>query len=278
MGLYRFPPVRDIGALRARAGRSLYSAPRAAERRPVPAGRGSARRHLADRAVAGSRATGSLASRHRRFPAYDASDGTCRISPRGRRSRVPSIVEGPPVSCSSGFERPASSPTGTIASRRFSIAASPFGRHQLHLDRRESDLGDRRRWFGSRSTIRQRAIWSIETQVARSLAGATCGVMAEDASGHFYFGTTSGVIEVDPRPGHSWRHTTAEGLAQNEVWSALASTRGDLWFGTIAGVSRLDATRRRRRTPVPRDAHHQHPCERRCPAHIRARRPRGFRA
>ena len=41
----------------------------------------------------------------------------------------------------------------------------------------------------------------------------------------------------------TWRYTRAEGLAQNEVWSALASRRGDIWFGTIAGVSRLDPTR-----------------------------------
>jgi signal transduction histidine kinase len=61
----------------------------------------------------------------------------------------------------------------------------------------------------------------------------------------------SGVIEVDPASGDTWRYTTADGLAQNEVWSALASRRGDLWFGTIAGVSRLDARRSRPRTPAP---------------------------
>jgi signal transduction histidine kinase len=41
-------------------------------------------------------------------------------------------------------------------------------------------------------------------------------------------------------------------LAKNEVWSALASSRGDIWFGTIAGVSRLDATRVRPRPPTAR--------------------------
>jgi signal transduction histidine kinase len=76
--------------------------------------------------------------------------------------------------------------------------------------------------------------------------------MVEDATGHFFVGTNSGVIEIDPASGDTWRYTTADGLAQNEVWSALATRGGDLWFGTIAGVSRLDRTRSRPRTPAPR--------------------------
>ena len=99
--------------------------------------------------------------------------------------------------------------------------------------------------------------------------------MVEDASGRFYFGTASGVIEVDPATGHTWRHTTAEGLAQNEVWSALVSRRGDLWFGTIAGVSRFDATRLRRGTRV-RNADLERSCERRSAPHFRVRRRRGL--
>jgi signal transduction histidine kinase len=67
--------------------------------------------------------------------------------------------------------------------------------------------------------------------------------MVEDRQGRFYFGTSSGIIRIDPGTGNSWRLTRAEGLAQNEVWSALASADGDIWFGTIAGVSRLDPTR-----------------------------------
>ena len=84
---------------------------------------------------------------------------------------------------------------------------------------------------------------TTDKKVTRSLAGANVRCMVEDASGHFFFGTMSGVIEVDPASGDTWRYTTADGLAQNEVLSALASRRGDLWFGTIVGVSRLDTTR-----------------------------------
>jgi signal transduction histidine kinase len=76
--------------------------------------------------------------------------------------------------------------------------------------------------------------------------------MVEDARGRFYFGTTDGIVEVDPKTGDTWRYTTAEGLAQNEVWSALASRGGDIWFGTIAGISRLDTTRVRPGTSSPR--------------------------
>ena len=93
---------------------------------------------------------------------------------------------------------------------------------------------------------------TTDAKVARSLAGANVRCMVEDVSGRFFFGTMSGVIEVDPASGDTWRYTTADGLAQNEVWSALASRRGDLWFGTIAGVSRLDRTRSRPSTPAPR--------------------------
>jgi signal transduction histidine kinase len=82
--------------------------------------------------------------------------------------------------------------------------------------------------------------------------GANVRCLVEDANGRLYFGTTSGVIEFNPTNGDTWHYTTAEGLAQNEVWSALASRQGDVWFGTIAGVSRLDATRVRPRHQAPR--------------------------
>ena len=126
-----------------------------------------------------------------------------------------------------------------------------FGVSALHLDTRH------RMWvIGTDGAVRRLDDLSTgdlvsDAHVARSLTGATVRCMVEDANGRFYFGTTSGVIEVDPVTGHTWRHTTAEGLARNEVWSALVSRRGTLWFGTIAGVSRLDGTRLRRWTRAP---------------------------
>ena len=174
-------------------------------------------------------------------------------SPRGRQSRAPRSSRPQPVSCSLDSERQACSRTATAVSRPSSIGGEPFGVVSLHVDR----LG--RLWIIGvgrlRAPYRQSVdspVWSNDTKVAPSLVGANVRCMVEDASGNFYFGTTSGIIEVDPRTGDTRRYTTAEGLAQNEVWSALASRRGDIWFGTIAGVSRLDATRARPRTSAPR--------------------------
>ena len=147
---------------------------------------------------------------------------------------------------------PACSPIVTAASSRSVDRGKPVAVISLHLDR----LG--RLWIiGPDGTVRRLDNLSTrrlttDAKVARSLAGANVRCMVEDASGRFFFGTMSGVIEVDPASGDTWRYTTADGLAQNEVWSALASRRGDLWFGTIAGVSRLDRTRSRPRTPAPR--------------------------
>ena len=132
------------------------------------------------------------------------------------------------------------------------MEASRFGVVSLHVDR----LG--RLWIiGLDGSVRRIDDLSTRQSGERHESrtqpvGANVRCMVEDASGNFYFGTTSGIIEVDPRTGDTRRYTTAEGLAQNEVWSALASRRGDIWFGTIAGVSRLDATRVRPRTPAPR--------------------------
>lgn len=100
-------------------------------------------------------------------------------------------------------------------------------------------------WVTDLLTTRDGTYW-----VATNL-GANVRCMVEDASGKLYFGTASGIFEVDPKSGDTRRYTTAEGLAKNEVWSALASRRGDIWFGTIAGVSRLDSTRARP-LPAPR--------------------------
>ena len=90
-----------------------------------------------------------------------------------------------------------------------------------------------------------------DTTVARSLAGAHVRCVVEDTRGHFFFGTTTGIVEIDPTTGGTWRYTTAEGLAQNEVRSALASRPGEVWFSTIAGVSRLDTTHARPGTAAP---------------------------
>ena len=178
------------------------------------------------------------------FTQYGAAEGLGDIPSDWTVSR-PAIVEGPLGQLFFGFQD-----AGLFAYRdgRFESIldrGKAVAVISLHLDR----LG--RLWIiGPDGTVRRLDNLSArrlttDAKVARSLAGANVRCMVEDASGRFFFGTMSGVIEVDPASGDTWRYTTADGLAQNEVWSALASRRGDLWFGTVAGVSRLDRTRSR---------------------------------
>jgi ligand-binding sensor domain-containing protein/two-component sensor histidine kinase len=184
------------------------------------------------------------------FTPYGASEGLGAISSEWRFSR-PAIVESPTGQLFFGFRD-----VGLFEYRdgRFEAIrdrGQPLHVASLHIDRRG------RLWIvGVDGSVRRRENPSTrrlisDTTVARSLMGANVRCMVEDASGHFYFGTTSGIIEVDPKTGDTRRYTTADGLAQNEVWSALASHGGDIWFGTIAGVSRLDAARVRPRPRAP---------------------------
>jgi signal transduction histidine kinase len=185
-----------------------------------------------------------------RFQTYGAPEGLAAITSRPAVSR-PAIVEGPAGELFFGF-------------REAGLFRYWDGRFEAIRDRGESFevIGlhfDRagRLWIvevgGSVSRIDNLSTRRLtrDANVERSLMGANVRGMVEDGHGHFYFATTTGVIEVDPATGHSWRYTTAEGLAQNEVWSALASRRREVWFGTIAGVSRLDATRLRPRISAP---------------------------
>ncbi len=185
------------------------------------------------------------------FTPYGASEGLGEIPSDWTVSR-PAIVESPTGQLFFGFRD-----LGLFAYRdgRFESIldrGKAIAVISLHLDR----LG--RLWIiGPDGTVKRLDNLSTrrlttDTKVTRSLTGANVRYMVEDASGRFFFGTMSGVIEVDPASGDTRRYTTADGLAQNEVWSALASRRGDLWFGTISGVSRLDTTRSRPRTPAPR--------------------------
>jgi len=185
------------------------------------------------------------------FMPYGATEGLGEIPSDWTVAR-PAIAESPAGQLFFGFRD-----VGLFAYRdgRFESIldrGKPIVVISLHMDH----LG--RLWIvGPDGTVRRLDNLSTgrlttDTHVTRRLTGANVRCMVEDASGRFFFGTMSGVIEIDPASGDTRRYTTADGLAQNEVWSALASRRGDLWFGTIAGVSRLDSARSRPRTPAPR--------------------------
>ncbi|MBT4500067.1 MAG: hypothetical protein HOC74_20230, partial [Gemmatimonadetes bacterium] len=63
--------------------------------------------------------------------------------------------------------------------------------------------------------------------------------MAEDRDGNMWFGTFgSGVVRYD---GQSFvAFTEEDGLANNQVYSIILGRNGDLWIGTLAGLSRYD--------------------------------------
>jgi signal transduction histidine kinase len=252
-GLYRFPPVRRLADL-ARVSPEAHYARRSAlpsdDLFPlVEDARGDIWliAQLSDhvRLVRWDRATNE-------FQTYGTSDGLGEITTRPAVAR-PAVVEAPAGQLFFGFQD-----AGLFAYRdgRFEPIVDrgqPFAVGSLHLDRRG------RLWIiGVNGSVRRidhpaRRTLVNDSKVSASLVGAnSVRCMVEDASGRFYFGTTSGIIEVDPETGDTRRYTTAEGLAKNEVWSALASRRGDIWFGTIAGVSRLDATLARPRPRAPR--------------------------
>ena len=252
MGLYKFPPVRRVA--------DLARVPPEAHYARLPAlpsddlfplfedARGNIWliAQLSDqvRLLRWRRATND-------FQTFGASEGLAGITSRPAVAR-PAIVEAPAGQLFFGFRE-----AGLFAYRggRFESildGSETFGVVSLHIDR----LG--RLWIiGADGSVRRIDDPSArglvkDTKVAPSLVGFNVRCMVEDAGGKLYFGTTSGIVEVDPKTGDTRRYTTAEGLAKNEVWSALASRQGDIWFGTIAGVSRLDATRARPRTPAPR--------------------------
>ena len=211
------------------------------------------------------------------FRIYGAADGLPHLASRPAVS-PPSIVEAQRGSSGSGFRRQACSRTGTIASSDPRARPRRSASARFTWIRRAGSGSSGRTAQSGASTIRRRAAWCSDTRVARSLTGAPVRCMVEDASGRFYLGTASGIIQVDPATGHTWRYTTAEGLAQNEVWSALASRQ------------RRPLVRHHRRGLAPRydpaapldaraaDADHERPREWRRPRRVRARRRRSRRA
>jgi signal transduction histidine kinase len=248
LGLYRFPPVRRIADLARVSPESHYAhLPELPSNDLFPLfedARGDIWliAQLTDhvRLLRWRRASND-------FQPYGESEGLARITAQPAIAR-PAIVEASDGQLFFGFR---DAGLFTYRDGRFEAildAGQPFGVVSLHIDRLD------RLWIagvdGSVRRIDDPSTRGLvnDTKVAASLKGASVRCMVEDASGKLYFGTASGIFEVDPKTGDTRRYTTAEGLAKNEVWSALASRRGDIWFGTIAGVSRLDATRA---PPVP---------------------------
>jgi signal transduction histidine kinase/ligand-binding sensor domain-containing protein len=63
--------------------------------------------------------------------------------------------------------------------------------------------------------------------------------VVSDLDGIIYVGTTRGVDRLDPATGAVRHLGAADGLANEEVNAACRDRAGDLWFGTLDGLSRL---------------------------------------
>lgn len=77
------------------------------------------------------------------------------------------------------------------------------------------------------------------TNITRNVSSARFFSVLEDRKGAFWFSTVgSGVFYYD---GKSFQHlTTKEGLAHNQVIDIYEDKTGNIWFGTLTGVSRYD--------------------------------------
>jgi signal transduction histidine kinase len=62
--------------------------------------------------------------------------------------------------------------------------------------------------------------------------------IVEDNWGRLYLGVEQGVDRLDPATGHIKHFTTADGLANNQVFTSFRDRLGALWFGTNTGISR----------------------------------------
>ena len=72
--------------------------------------------------------------------------------------------------------------------------------------------------------------------------------IAEDASGALWLATAGeGVVRLDPETGaiRRWRHdpAAARSLVDDRVLSLLVDRAGNVWAGTVGGISRIDASK-----------------------------------
>jgi sugar lactone lactonase YvrE len=70
------------------------------------------------------------------------------------------------------------------------------------------------------------------------LLGLTVDGVLSDSNGHFWLGTSEGILDFDPKTGDYHRFTTADLMqGYNFGRSALADTEGSFWFGGTNGIN-----------------------------------------
>ncbi len=184
---------------------------------------------------------------------YDSDRPLARLEPGSGRFEPFGVGDGLPAAAPLAFleEGPdlwiACGPGGVVRRRdgRFTRLGPADGvpegfAHDLLLD------GAGRLWIanGSGGAVRLDAPSAARpsaVKVPPSEEPATGSVyaLAEDAARFIYFGTSRGVDRLDPGSGRYRHFTTADGLSNNVVTSAVVDGAGAIWFGTPGGVSRL---------------------------------------
>ena len=85
--------------------------------------------------------------------------------------------------------------------------------------------------------------------VAAGLSSANASSLALDGWDRVYVGTERGLDRLDPATGNVQRFTADDGLPRGVIETSLRDRGGDLWFGSVEGLSRLTPRVEPRRAP-----------------------------
>ncbi|HVE55432.1 MAG TPA: two-component regulator propeller domain-containing protein [Pyrinomonadaceae bacterium] len=79
----------------------------------------------------------------------------------------------------------------------------------------------------------------VYLSTANGLTSNNVRTITEDRFGRIYIGTASGVDRISPDTGHVKHYSVNDGLAADFVVDSHCDKKGDLWFATNDGLSRL---------------------------------------
>ena len=86
---------------------------------------------------------------------------------------------------------------------------------------------------------------------AQGLSSGNAWSLAEDRAGRIYAGTERGLDRIDPSSGNVQHYSTDDGLARGVIETSVTDGSGDLWFGSVEGLSRLTPAAESRTLPPP---------------------------
>ncbi len=84
----------------------------------------------------------------------------------------------------------------------------------------------------------------------QGLSSDNVSSLTEDRWGRIYAGTERGLDRIDPVTGNVQRYTADDGLPHGVIEASLCDRSGDLWFGSVEGLSRLRPRLESRRAPL----------------------------